>query len=353
MESISEMVMMGRMEESFRSIKREIAFSYDNPEFGYPRQQISNAKKFKEQLEKKNPTQVHLQSLKGESIYSSEIVCEMMELVFDVDVTDFHRYCQCTKLQDQKKACPSCWQHIEGASLVLDFILKVQWGVSSENVLWVLSGMKGFHCIVNERRFLKMTKEERTLLYTQLQRNSDKQLIQFASTLRPDFSSKILAEFLEKSIIKRGLLNSDEFEKTCLALVKAEYYQIFNALTVKWFNLRVANSQDKWNALLLLEENQFLGRPPPSLIIALKTYYPKIDKGPFCENNHIFKLPFSIHNTTRRVALPVEREAFYSTDMPNGLPTLSDVNSYYRENGEILPSIKKAREIFDHWVQTY
>lgn len=352
-ESITQMLFMGKTAESFRSTKREIAFSYDNPEFGYPRQTVTREKEFKEVLERKNPTQVHMQSLRTESIYSREIQCELRELVFDIDVTDFNRYCHCVKQpgQDQKRTCSSCWQHIEGASLVLDHILKVQWGLAEENILWVLSGMKGFHCIVNDKRFMRMTHEERTSLYIQLQRSTDKQLIQFASSLRPEFSSRVQKEFFSSSIIKRGLMNSDKFEKSCLTFIKAEYYNIYNPLVVKWFNLTTASSREKWEALLELERNQFPGRPLPSLVIALRCYYPKIDKGPFCEKNHISKLPFSIHNTTRRVALPVEREGLYTEATPS--ITLSDVNAYYRENGVDLPTLEESKKIFQRWVNAY
>ena len=353
MDEIWRMAVMGEMGESFGSVKREVAFSYDNPKLGYPRQPISTQKGLKEQLEQKIPTQIHFQSLRTESVYSEQIQCKLLELVFDIDVTDFNRYCLCVKQTNTKRACHSCWQHVEGASLVLEYLLKQHWGVCEENILWVLSGMKGFHCVVNDQRFLRLTRKERTVLFLQLQINTDKQLIQFASSLRPEFSLIIEEQFYNKSVVQRGLLSSDTFQQSCLALIKTEYYKISNALNVKWFNLRSANSEEKWKALLELERGQFPGKPLPSLVIALQCYYPKIDKGPFCEKHHIFKLPFSVHNSTRKIALPVQREALLSPDLPEGIPSLADANAYYREHAQILPTLSKGKEILKKWVDAY
>ena len=346
-------MLMNNLTESYGKPKREVALSYDNPKLGYPRQRLSSGESLKQLLQQKTPTQIHFHSLRMESFYSEQIQCKVLELVFDIDVTDFERYCLCTKQVDKKRACQSCWQHVEGASLVLSYILEQEWGISEENILWVLSGMKGFHCIVNDKRFLFLTRKERTILFLQLQKNSVKQLIQFASSLTLEFSSQLENQFLVKSVLERSLLNSDSFQQACLSLIRTEYYAIYNALSVKWFNLRTASSEEKWKALLELERGQFPVKPLPSLVIALRCYYPKIDKGPFCEKHHIFKLPFSVHTKTRKIALPVEREAIMNLNLPDSVPSLSEVNAYYTEHAQILPSLQESIQIFERWIRTY
>lgn len=348
-ELIGKMMVMSSVKENYLSVERLVAFRYDNLDLGYPRQKAKNEKDLEFIVKRKNPTQLHFHSLKGKSIYSEEIVTELMEIVFDIDVTDFERYCLCIQQVDKKRTCSSCWHHIVGASIVLEYILKELWGVPSENILWVLSGMKGFHCIVNEKRFLFLTKEERTSLFLQLQKTNDKQLIQFASLLSSEFSLTLQKEFLEKSIVSKSLLNSDKFQNSCLSLIKNEYYPIYNALSVKWFNQRAASSEEKWKALLDLEKGQFGTKPLPSLVIILKCYYPKIDKGPFCESNHLFKLPYSIHTTTRKISLPVEREEIKL----EGIPTLSEANVYYQMKGKPLPILEESFLIFKKWVDSY
>ncbi|MGC8000776.1 hypothetical protein, partial [Salmonella enterica] len=78
---------MSSLKECYLSVERVVAFRYDNLDLGYPRQRVKNEEDLEIVVKKKNPTQLHFHSLKGKSIYSEEIVTELQEVVFDIDVT--------------------------------------------------------------------------------------------------------------------------------------------------------------------------------------------------------------------------------------------------------------------------
>lgn len=352
--------LLGRMYSmnGLTNYKREAKFSPKQGSY-YIESSVRDGKTLTTALQIKKPAQLHLNTLSLSSPFRNEqLELRMRELVFDIDITDYERYCHCLDENSTKKICSKCWQHLEGASLILEYLLKVHWGIPEEHILWLLSGLKGIHCIVNDERFLKKTRKERLFLFSSLNKFSDPELIDFATNVllpRQDgFPELLLAQFEERSVLKRNLMHSDKFQTACLSLLSREYPSLRKATELAWFNLRGGTSLKIWLALRKLEKGQFPAeRPPPSLIIALKCYWPKIDKGPFAVKNHLFKAPFSIHHESRKVSLPVERSDIVKDSLPEGFPTLTEVNLYYMKHGEVIPSLQKGKEIFGKWLDFY
>lgn len=354
LESICNMMFMNERNENYQNMKRGIAFSFDNNSFWRdPANQIIDSKSLEKLIQEKRPTQIHFESLHFTPHYTKNLKCKSKELVFDIDVTDYERFCHCLSQDDTKRACSHCWQHIEGTSLILQFLLEKFYGIKEENILWILSGMKGIHCIVNDGRFLTLTREQRSVLYRQINRNTNEELMQFASLIPRDFSDKLSQFFEEKSVVKRSIMNSDKFQTLCLTLLKSEYLSLFHTLTLRWFNMRNSSSLEKWRALRELEEGQFPNKPLPSIMIALKCYYPRIDKGPLTEKKHLFKTPFSIHTKTRRIALPVEWNEIQRDGLPERVLTLTEVNNYYYKYSKVHPDLTKSINLFDQWLKMF
>ena len=361
MDSILRMMFMGGLAEQYGdSRQRRLRFSFKKDVY-WVDHGVKDEKSLRDALLSRRPEQVHFDTLLLSSPFSSscpeEKKIRVREVMFDVDVTEYERFCPCKDPALGKKVCSRCWQFVEGASLVLDFLLRVHYGIPEGNILWILSGMKGFHCLVNDARFLFKTRKERLYLFQLLNRFSEKELIEFATRyLQPwneGFSEILLAQFEERSVIKRGMMSLDSFQDSCLSLLSREYPSLRNKMELVWFNLRAGTSLDKWRGLREQEKFQFPGSPPPSLIIALRCYWPRIDKGPFAEKKHVFKLPFSVHHESRRVSLPVEREAIVSDALPEGLATLGEINSHFLKHGQVEPSLVRGKEIFDQWLSYY
>jgi hypothetical protein len=127
----------------------------------------------------------------------------------------------------------------------------------------------------------------------------------------------------------------------------------------------VKDSVGRWEFLLSIEEGQFYGGSgstpsiKPSLLIILSCYYPKIDKGPLFENNHLFKLPFSIHMDTKKISLPVVRDRIMNYGLPWDMLSLEDVVSYYGSgNGDdsdgdgekVHPNFIEGALLLETWI---
>lgn len=342
---ILRMLAMGTKEGRYY---RDLAFTFNHSKFWWRDKDhsIVDAESFAKAILQRNPGQIHFDQLHvmndegGHSFYKREIV-------FDLDLTDFTRYCHCDK--KTTSVCTVCWLHVEGASRILREILVHRLGVEEECLLWVFSGMKGIHCIVNDSRFTQMSQAQLSNLYQFFYKKSVRDMKLFAETLRLEFITELYKHFLERGIRKRGYTSLLEFEKSALTIIRREYYALYDTLSMEWKNMK--NAEDKWNVLLRLEANQGF-QPLPSLLLIIMVYYPIIDKGPFgVGKNHLFKIPFSIHKKTGHIALPMKCDALSNDHLPLQSLTLGNIVEYYNNNTQsIHPLFIESCLLFEKWL---
>lgn len=372
---------------------RQLAFSYSaNDIFWRDKNRlITSHQAFVSELLKRAPDQVHFGALQLMDDGGHETV-QRQELVFDIDVTDYTRYCacgsrfttgdpldgaprtcqsgqrhtfycQCTK---SGTACSTCWLHIEGAATLLHFILVHQLGIAEKHLLWVLSGKKGIHCLVNDPLYTGMTLEQRTRLFTLLQRDTPNNLKSFGLAMIHNYHTSTEQweeQFVENVVCRRHMLCNDVFVQDCLDIVRTHYPSLHHQLEQRWVpksdthgtinGAAGPTSLSKWQSLKMLEHGQFHDQCPPSLLLILHYYYPRIDRGPLCTRNHLIKLPFSVHRSTRNIALPVERR--HITER-HGLPTqsltLDDAIQHHHKYKTAPPDYAAAIHIFEQWIAT-
>jgi hypothetical protein len=290
----------------------------------------------------RKPYQIHIDLLHQ---YDNGREIIHRELVFDIDVTDFVKYCD---KESCDYCCTTCWLHIEGASLLLDYLFRRVMGINPKNMLWVLSGKKGIHCIVNDPIYLLQGLKQKEAIYHFLTKNTLDELAQFGSTLPPDFIQEMREMFVSSVIERRALLDREEFTSFCLTLIKSRYPSLHYPLLTQWN--KGGTCLERWNYLLMIEGGVGDDTTPPSVLIILHLYYPKIDKGPLCEK-HLFKLPFSIHTDTKKVGLPVTLEGIRKDGLPHSSISLSDVVTLYNKKGEIHPDFFQGALLLDQWLQ--
>lgn len=281
----------------------------------------------------------------------------MKELVFDLDVHDFDRFCPCVAAK-RKTLCGTCWLHMEGAYLIMHFMLTHLFGYNSANILTVFSGGKGLHFFVNDIRAMTLTESQRFFIHevmsipNQIDTPLSEWIHRFAS---PDLSHRLEALFTNTVLQARDLFVTSPgfrhwFEQTLLRYYPATHSNLTKTDT--WLNPSTP-SHVIWQLLKTLEIYDYhtKTRVKPSLFIIYRLYFPVIDKAPL-ELSHSIKLPFSIHTTTRHIALPINLSFIENPDK-SSLVSLENVCAAH-VNSQPLPSLfTTGITLLEDWLNTY
>lgn len=281
------------------------------------------------------------------------------EVTFDIDITDYDRFCACSEL---KTVCDTCWLHMEGTCFILNELLMTRYGIEQENIMWIFSGGKGIHCFVNDSKMLKMTENARMNLYNDLFVDKTNDYIAHCIKYHHSqfYDSKMIQALQDLFVCKviggkRQLLQSNVFVEFILKKLNRHYNKTFcGVLKGEWYRSDT-NSLEKWSFLLQLEEKLEDRRRQdeynylkPSIYIILSLYYPMIDKMPL-QLNHLIKSPFSIHTKTGKISLPVDKDVIMDYDTIKSFPTLQEGNGLYYTH----PLFKRGKEILNEWVTYY
>lgn len=352
---------------------RVIGLQYDSNPFqahDFPRYSEAS---FKATTIKKNPFALHMGMHQSDANFA-RLIQTHKELVFDLDITDYTRFCPC---HPAKSLCPGCCPYITGSYMILKFILHKLLGFSERNLLWVFSGGKGIHCFVNAQTALTLGKEERLALCRRwiIKKGEDLKLMQFIKSLDDNkaFLQEIVDFFTENLIKKRNLFQYAAFESFCLGLLKLHYNNIASLVENSWQRIEEGQreqrckqaklgdgsatpddvSAKKWRSISGLEKlpaclsGGAKDLPLPSQLIAFKLLYPQIDPGPLAID-HLIKLPFSIHSTSYNIALPIDGRTLLNWDPARDFLSLTQLLEKPNH-----PLFAKGLVLLDNWVAAY
>jgi len=316
------------------------------------------------------PQSMHMAHFKESG--GNKLVRLKKELVFDMDVTDFTRYCAC---HDVKRLCPACWPQLQGASLILQHIVENHLGYEQRHCLWVFSGRRGLHCFINDPCAMSLSDTERQQLYKRLSiaTGDDARLIAFITSLsrrEPEFLASIEKFFLDSVLREQDLLNTtttdakrETLEAFCLRHLRQRHQALYHLVKSAWDKLTVSQSPTKktrldmtpsdnlsmrkWKALLSLES---LAVSPykASAFICVRFFYPVIDKGPL-RLTHQIKLPFSVHASTLNVALPLSQEDIMQMNI---MTDTLKVDVLCKEKKQ-PPVFVEGVRLLQEWVEMY
>jgi len=325
----------------------------------------------------KVPESVHLGLFREN--FGSKLVQSKKELVFDLDITDFTRYCACLQ---SKQLCSVCWIQMQGASLILDHILHHSLGYKPENRLWIFSGGKGLHCFVNASNALCLGDKERDQLHKRffIGCDDDQRLGNFVSMMcakYPDFVKRVELFFITHMIKEANIfaLNyaEESFEAFCLRHLRTRHGPLEKLVKGIWSNYssdRNNNNEDdslpvkkqrttsnisvkKWRALQELETlNESSSPYKPSLFIIFRLFYPMIDDGPL-KIAHQIKLPFSVHSRTRNISLPLTQSAIMEMNLSRDTLALNDLWKASRQNQPLPACFNTGKELLEKWIEAY
>lgn len=329
------------------------------------------------------PQSMHMAHFKEEE--GNKFMRAQKELVFDMDITDFYRFCECRGV---KRLCPVCWCQIQGASLILQYLLEEVMGYARDHCLWVFSGGKGLHCFVNEPSAMRLGDKEREQLHKRLAivMGDDARLIAFVTTLNrsaPDFVARMERFFLEQVLQEQDLFSlpvftgdgeqEESFLLFCLRHLRSRHPALYHHVKGAWDAMASSPVNKKarlgtdgksgggeslsvrmWKILLELES---LCKTPgvfyrPSHFLMVRLFYPMIDKGPLMLS-HQTKLPFSVHSLTHNVSLPLAQEAIMRMDIMKDPLSVEQLCRHFKTNKSVPFVFGEGAHLLEDWLGMY
>lgn len=133
----------------FRGLPRELRV--DNKDRVRRWLAIKSENDFRRVLLSEAPSTVHLGSIHRDK---SPL---MSPLKIDVDLSDYERIC----CGHEKITCPSCWKDFAQEDIPL-LHARLLCFFRDDEITWVFSGQKGYHCWIHAPRAYMMTSEERS-----------------------------------------------------------------------------------------------------------------------------------------------------------------------------------------------
>lgn len=332
----------------------------------------------------KPPESLHLGLFREN--YGERIVMGKKELVFDLDITDYERYCSCRGV---KKLCPICWIQMQGSSLILEHILQHTLGYKAENRMWVFSGGKGLHCFVNDAMAMKLGDDERKQLHKRLfiGQGDDSRLSAFINTAcakHPDFVKRVEDFFITHMIkgvnifaLSSFLLRDDSpieesFELSCLRYLRAHHPTLAQLVKGAWDGITPGKNDDddnsspvkrqcsehnisvrKWRAFQQLGViRQDLSTCRPDLFIIFRLFFPMIDAGPL-KIGHQIKAPFSVHWRSQNIALPLSHEHIMAMNILVDVLTVKELCQLKKAKKPLATSFLVGLELQEKYLNTY
>lgn len=319
------------------------------------------------------PESLHMAFYKEKN--EEKLVALKKELVFDMDITDFVRFCPC---EGKKQLCQVCWLHIAGAHLILDEMLQAWHGYEARHLLWVFSGGKGLHCLVNSPLALSLGDTERMRLYDRMyvDPTDDEGLLVKIRQFEPTFLDRLMLFFVNHAFKECDLFNiagpeqqgGETFEAFCLRHLQKRYPALYVHVKKAWEAMRESGNTNKkakhfsgesaceenlstrkWSHLQALVKMQNGSQGcRADVFLMMRVLFPMVDKEPL-RMMHQIKLPFSIHSTSKNIALPLDSDAIVKMNVVRD-PLSLDL---LLKNKQPHPQFTKARNLFGRWLDQY
>jgi len=277
------------------------------------------------------------------------------------------RVCSC---KSKKTACSLCWYLMGSASIVIKYFMVELFNIN--NFLWVYSGNRGVHCWIRDNQLISLDENMRKCLIDIMMMNTDENIFNnltnhydlfdklFSTELYPYFKKMIISNHILKllepliflfitnyyKLIEQSLKdNWDEIDQK-ISLLNDEN-DIYRLNLEKWTNFENFSKNIKWTC-----NNNIL--PEPYKFIVFRLLYPIFDSKVTSQIDHLLKLPFSIHKTTKRLSFPIAFDEIPTLPIDNTdfIKRISIENHYRCKKGEcgIDDIMTKSKYLINDWL---
>lgn len=256
------------------------------------------------------------------------------ELVFDVDLKDYDdvRNCPCV---GQKKCCDRCWIIAFVSAVVLKFLL--EWKFFFSHFMCTFSGSKGYHLWVLDEETMEFTDKMRQNIVEYLHPfDQDYNLLPYSCSVM-DFCFENIAEPLFREFILNGILNIK------LQQGRELVRKIVHRYSEKEFDpfLSCAYMDDNntvWEKCKHEIERNCAHSKHILHSIVFKFVFPRLDTGVTTRMAATLRLPFSVHQVTKKICLPIEIETMKDF-RPSEAPTVAGAFQVIGSSVEFFKSV--------------
>jgi DNA primase small subunit len=261
----------------------------------------------------------------------------------DSKLTELHGYCECES--EDGKLCTKCWCFAKSSMIIMNYLLTQRLGF--REVMFVFSGSKGYHCWVLDDHIKYMTESQRCMIVNYFLPWTDPHRLKLKDELHASamfgetelefldgiFTEIMLADGLftlvhPKSIdIVAQLLDIETYEQPVQELF---CLMIDSALMERW------DSTQTWYKLrAFITAYLHADRVPVYLRRIYYAYmFPRIDAPVTTKVKHLTKIPYSLHQTTRLVSVPILPYELMSFD-PITCPNVTEISAIQRNMLEV------------------
>jgi DNA primase catalytic subunit len=175
------------------------------------------------------------------------------ELVFDIDLKDYDRFCDCS----DDTSCEKCWIFAEAAIDILHYFFINIAGLEEHQIVFFYSGKKGVHCWILAKDYYTGDKSSRTNILNLLNYSST------TKTIRSELISKCETAFINLK---------DSYPTV-------DVVNIIDGLTVQ---------KERQDAIANL-------------------FFPRFDRAITMETAHLIKMPMILHPSTGRLCSVIDK----------------------------------------------
>ena len=259
------------------------------------------------------------------------------ELIFDIDIIDYNYRTCC----EGNTICQKCWKFIIIAAKILERILKEDFGY--EKIFYTFSGRRGIHCWVNDliARTLNDARREAILNYIKYiavdDINYENLKKVFCIPVHPSYLSavSVAKNYFFEVLNEQKILETDKGKELLLKIIKL-YFGIFDYTRIeRILKNNKKNSGEKFKEVekelkkcqQILESNLDTNTFSTESCInefILSLLYPKLDANVTTQTSHLLKSPFSIHESTGNIAVPMSMEQLENFSFEN-IPNIKNI----------------------------